>query len=72
MLDQFPVGDAMDGNGELGIFVDNFSLAAGEIGELAAGDYVRVRVADNGAGIPTEDMAKIFTPFFTTFSRTFP
>jgi signal transduction histidine kinase len=31
-----------------------------------AGDYVRVRVRDNGVGMPPEVTAKIFDPYFTT------
>ncbi len=30
------------------------------------GNHVHIRVADNGGGIPQEDLAKIFDPFFTT------
>jgi two-component system NtrC family sensor kinase len=33
------------------------------------GRRVRVTIADYGSGIPEEDMAKLFTPFFTTKSR---
>ena len=32
---------------------------------IPAGDYVLVRVEDNGAGIAAEDLEKIFEPFFT-------
>jgi len=30
------------------------------------GNFVRIRIRDNGIGITDEDKAKIFTPFFTT------
>jgi signal transduction histidine kinase/ActR/RegA family two-component response regulator len=58
--------DAMDGQGQLAIRVDNISVEAGQIGALAAGDYVRISVADTGAGIPPEMMERVFEPFFTT------
>ena len=31
-----------------------------------AGDYVEIRIRDNGAGIPVDIREKIFDPFFTT------
>ena len=36
------------------------------IGELRAGDYVVLKVADTGSGIPQEILDRIFDPFFTT------
>jgi signal transduction histidine kinase/ActR/RegA family two-component response regulator len=58
--------DAMDAQGQLAIRVENKRVAAGEVGELAGGDYVRISVADTGAGIPPEVMERVFEPFFTT------
>jgi signal transduction histidine kinase/ActR/RegA family two-component response regulator len=58
--------DAMEGRGELVIAIDNVSLTSGEIGELAAGDYVRISAADTGAGIAPEHLDRVFEPFFTT------
>jgi signal transduction histidine kinase/ActR/RegA family two-component response regulator len=58
--------DAMEGEGELQIGVDNRALAEGEVGELPAGDYVRIAVADTGSGMPPEVLERVFEPFFTT------
>ena len=58
--------DAMDGQGELMIEVANVSIAAGEIDDLAAGDYVRISVSDSGKGIEPEHLERVFEPFFTT------
>jgi signal transduction histidine kinase len=41
--------DAMDGQGQLAITVENERLSSGEVGELGPGEYVRISVADTGA-----------------------
>ena len=58
--------DAMDGQGQLAIEIENVALAAGEVNELPAGEYVRISVADAGSGIPPEMIDRVFEPFFTT------
>jgi CheY-like chemotaxis protein/anti-sigma regulatory factor (Ser/Thr protein kinase) len=58
--------DAMNGEGQLSIWVDNTSLYANQVGQLPAGDYVRISIVDSGCGIPPEHLERVFEPFFTT------
>jgi signal transduction histidine kinase/ActR/RegA family two-component response regulator len=58
--------DAMDGEGQLAISVENVALAAGDVGELQAGEFVRISVSDTGSGMSPEVMERVFEPFFTT------
>ncbi len=58
--------DAMDGEGQLAIGVENVTLAAGEVGELGPGDFVRISVSDTGSGMSPEVLERVFEPFFTT------
>jgi two-component system cell cycle sensor histidine kinase/response regulator CckA len=44
----------------------NVTLAEGQVPPLAAGNYVQFEVQDDGAGIPPENLQKIFDAFFTT------
>lgn len=37
-----------------------------EVETATVGDAVRVRVTDNGAGIPEENLVRVFEPFFST------
>lgn len=53
--------DAMEGRGSLAVRVDNVSERQKS--------HVRVVIEDTGPGIPSEQMAKIFLPFFTTKSN---
>lgn len=61
--------DALPSGGRIEITTDTLAVDPGRVpkGErVAAGDYVRVRVADNGIGMSPEVQAHLFEPFFTT------
>ena len=61
--------DAMPQGGTINVTTQNLRLET-EIERdrafIPAGDYVEVRVIDEGTGIPPERLPKIFEPFFTT------
>ena len=56
--------DAMADGGNLRISVRNAPIEPTL--ERSGGDYVRVRVADSGCGMPPEVLARALDPFFTT------
>lgn len=59
--------DAMEVGGRLTVATANVTLGPPERPEEpAAGDYVRVLVADTGSGMPEEVRVRAFEPFFTT------
>ncbi|HWR97178.1 MAG TPA: ATP-binding protein, partial [Candidatus Methanoperedens sp.] len=57
---------AMPSGGKIAFTAQNVALASGDVPTLAAGDYVRISVRDEGAGIAPEDLARVFDPYFTT------
>ncbi len=61
--------DAMPGGGTLTIRTENH-LQAGAMRRghetMPAGNYVLIEVGDTGIGIPKENLARIFEPFFST------
>lgn len=57
---------AMPNGGTIAIAAANAVLEANNSQGLAPGRYVRVRVADEGAGIPPEHLTRVFDPYFTT------
>jgi signal transduction histidine kinase/ActR/RegA family two-component response regulator len=58
--------DAMDGEGQMQISTQNVLLAANSVGDIRAGEYVKVSVADTGCGMPPDVIERAFEPFFTT------
>jgi signal transduction histidine kinase/ActR/RegA family two-component response regulator len=59
--------DAMPQGGRIEVAIDSFEPADGPDGlDLPPGRYVRIRVSDQGQGIPGEIVDRITEPFFTT------
>jgi hypothetical protein len=42
------------------------TLAANEVGDIRAGEYVKISVTDTGCGMTPEVLERAFEPFFTT------
>src|ERR1043166_3570496 len=62
---------AMPNGGTLYVNCDNFCYDTHDavIPDLAPGDYVRVRIRDEGVGIPEKYIKRIFDPYFTTKAK---
>ena len=58
--------DAMDGQGLMRIATENVRLAANQVGDIRAGEYVKISVTDTGCGMAPEVLDRAFEPFFTT------
>ncbi|HEX2916286.1 MAG TPA: PAS domain S-box protein [Chloroflexia bacterium] len=59
---------AMPKAGKLEIKGENIEVTEGSnpVASLVPGKYVRLSIKDEGVGIPSENLAKIFDPYFTT------
>ncbi|HAE37173.1 MAG TPA: hybrid sensor histidine kinase/response regulator [Candidatus Riflebacteria bacterium] len=61
--------EAIEDSGVISISVETVSIAPGDcrdFKELIPGDYVLVRVADNGCGMDAQTIANLYKPFHTT------
>jgi len=60
--------EAMSDTGVLSVRTENFYVdeTTGQYGRVPAGEYVKLTVADSGAGISNEVLPRMFDPFFTT------
>jgi PAS domain S-box-containing protein len=58
--------DAMPQGGTVAITTENITLTAADTAAGLTGDFVAVRVTDEGQGIAPDVLPKVFEPFFTT------
>ncbi|MBK7582848.1 MAG: response regulator [Myxococcales bacterium] len=61
--------DALQSGGTISVETENSTLDeefARAMPEVTPGEYVRLRVSDNGPGLSPEARARIFEPFYTT------
>jgi signal transduction histidine kinase/CheY-like chemotaxis protein len=58
--------DAIPDGGAIEIGAENVRLIGSETAEELTGDFVALKVADNGSGIAHEILSRVFEPFFTT------
>jgi CheY-like chemotaxis protein len=58
--------EAMAGSGRMSVQVDNRTVGAGDVSGLPPGPYLRIQVTDQGEGIPSDLLGRIFDPYFST------
>jgi signal transduction histidine kinase len=61
--------EATPAGGHVRVSAENVVLEAASPAELPPGHYVRISIADDGAGIPAGVLPNIFDPYFSTKDR---
>ncbi len=58
--------EAMPKGGTLTVRGENLSISAEDMLPIREGSYLKISIRDTGIGLPAENLAKIFDPYFTT------
>jgi PAS domain S-box-containing protein len=58
--------EAVPKGGVFAISGENLHITEQDSSPMRAGNYVKISFRDNGTGIPAEDLAKIFDPYYST------
>ncbi len=61
--------EAMPSGGTVRLHADNIEHLAGQGLDLLPGRYVRLRVSDEGTGMPADLQTRVFDPYFSTKQR---